>query len=72
MPIDVVKVRLQMQGADGTRQFTGMFDAFLKTARREGIPSLWKGLSPALVRQVRRQMILCHVLPLPSSNVLFV
>lgn len=52
MPIDVVKVRLQMQGADGTRQYQGMIDAGVKTARREGITALWKGLPPALVRQV--------------------
>eukprot|EP00730_Choanoeca_flexa_P009719 TRINITY_DN12981_c0_g1_i1.p1 TRINITY_DN12981_c0_g1~~TRINITY_DN12981_c0_g1_i1.p1 ORF type:complete len:297 (+),score=33.16 TRINITY_DN12981_c0_g1_i1:138-1028(+) len=51
MPIDVVKVRLQMQGADGTRQFNGMLDAGLQTARKEGLGALWKGLPPALVRQ---------------------
>jgi len=33
MPIDVVKVRLQMQGADGTKQFKGVFDAGIKTAQ---------------------------------------
>lgn len=52
MPIDVVKVRLQMQGADGTRQYKGLVDATLKTAQKEGLPALWKGLAPALVRQV--------------------
>eukprot|EP00055_Hartaetosiga_balthica_P008778 m.33711 g.33711 ORF g.33711 m.33711 type:complete len:305 (-) comp6468_c1_seq1:164-1078(-) len=51
MPIDVVKVRLQMQGADGTTQYSGMFNAGIKTARKEGISALWKGLPPALVRQ---------------------
>lgn len=51
MPIDVVKVRLQMQGADGTKQFKGILDAAVKTAQREGIGALWKGLPPALVRQ---------------------
>lgn len=53
MPIDVVKVRLQMQGADGTRQYKGLIDAGIKTARNEGVAALWKGLAPALVRQVR-------------------
>ena len=52
MPIDVVKVRLQMQGADGTRQYRGIVDACVKTARNEGALALWKGLPPALVRQV--------------------
>jgi hypothetical protein len=42
-----------MQGADGTKQFTGMLDAGLQTARKEGVAALWKGLPPALVRQVR-------------------
>jgi hypothetical protein len=51
MPIDVVKVRLQMQGADGTKQFNGMLDAAIKTVRGEGVGALWKGLPPALVRQ---------------------
>eukprot|EP00043_Microstomoeca_roanoka_P006969 m.67602 g.67602 ORF g.67602 m.67602 type:complete len:299 (-) comp13639_c0_seq2:98-994(-) len=51
MPIDVVKVRLQVEGSDGTRQYKGMMDAAVKTARREGITALWKGLQPALVRQ---------------------
>lgn len=52
MPIDVVKVRLQMQGADGTRQYSGILDAGAKTVKNEGIKGLWKGLPPALVRQV--------------------
>lgn len=51
MPIDVVKVRMQMQGADGTTQFRGFFDALIKTGRNEGPAALWKGLPPALVRQ---------------------
>lgn len=51
MPIDVVKVRLQMQGADGTRQYKGILDAAVVTARKEGLGALWKGLPPALVRQ---------------------
>ena len=55
MPIDVVKVRLQMQGADGTRQYKGILDAAVVTARKEGLGALWKGLPPALVRQVRRR-----------------
>eukprot|EP01147_Barroeca_monosierra_P003008 gene3008-8189_t len=51
MPIDVVKVRLQMQGADGTQHYSGVFDAAQKTARREGLSALWKGIKPALLRQ---------------------
>lgn len=58
MPIDVVKVRLQMQGADGTRQYSGIFDAAVQTARKEGVGALWKGLPPAIVRQVQRRRAL--------------
>ncbi|EDQ88172.1 uncharacterized protein MONBRDRAFT_9512 [Monosiga brevicollis MX1] len=66
MPIDVVKVRMQMQGADGTRQFNGLLDAGLKTAQKEGIGALWKGLPPALVRQVKQQLIK-HELIVPGT-----
>ena len=52
MPIDVVKVRLQYQGADGVKVYRGLADAFISTARNEGMSALYKGLSPALVRQV--------------------
>jgi len=33
-------------------RFTGTFDAFVKIARNEGIPSFWKGLSPLLLMSV--------------------
>jgi len=59
LPTDVVKVRLQVQQAAGgssastaTPQFSGVGDCLLKTARQEGPLALWKGLTPALVRQV--------------------
>jgi hypothetical protein len=54
MPIDVVKVRLQYQGADGVKLYRGLTDAFTKTLKAEGPAALYKGLSPALVRQVMR------------------
>ena len=32
--------------------YTGMVDCLVRTAEREGLGALWKGLTPALVRQV--------------------
>ena len=31
MPLDVLRVRLQMAGADGTKLYSGLFDAAKKT-----------------------------------------
>lgn len=50
LPTDVVKVRLQVQS--GSAQYNGLADCLLQTARTEGVQALWKGLTPALVRQV--------------------
>mmetsp|Transcript_70432 Transcript_70432/g.228997 ORF Transcript_70432/g.228997 Transcript_70432/m.228997 type:complete len:293 (-) Transcript_70432:35-913(-) len=53
LPTDVVKVRLQVQqsGTSGPR-YDGFSDCFRQIARSEGPTALWKGLTPALVRQV--------------------
>eukprot|EP00050_Salpingoeca_kvevrii_P020023 m.93348 g.93348 ORF g.93348 m.93348 type:complete len:300 (-) comp8681_c0_seq3:103-1002(-) len=51
LPVDVVKTRLQMQGADGSRQYRSIADAFATTHRQEGIRAFYKGLKPALLRQ---------------------
>ena len=32
--------------------YAGMVDCMVRTAEREGFAALWKGLAPALVRQV--------------------
>jgi hypothetical protein len=54
LPMDVVKVRMQVQNAStgGMPRFSGFTDCFMTTAKEEGIVALWKGLAPALVRQV--------------------
>lgn len=56
LPTDVVKVRLQVQqtagGAGGAPRYSGFVDCLRQTARSEGPLALWKGLTPALVRQV--------------------
>eukprot|EP00434_Breviolum_minutum_P016937 symbB.v1.2.014941.t1/scaffold1102.1/size137770/7 len=57
LPTDVVKVRLQVQSGSAP-QYKGFADCLLQTARTEagqlipGVQALWKGLTPALVRQV--------------------
>ena len=51
-PLDLVKTRLQISGqGGGAKEYTGTFDAFAKIVRREGLRSLYKGLSAALLRQ---------------------
>merc|ERR1711998_534061 len=51
LPMDTVKVRLQVQGQAAGQQYTGLVDAFGKILRSEGVAGLMKGLSPALLRQ---------------------
>eukprot|EP01052_Picozoa_sp_SAG31_P049100 SAG31_NODE_10593_length_1120_cov_1.161606_2_plen_81_part_00 len=54
LPIDIAKVRLQTQTAraDGTMAYTGMLQGMTTIARKEGAAALWKGIEPALMRQV--------------------
>ncbi|CAE7311450.1 SLC25A30 [Symbiodinium sp. CCMP2592] len=53
LPTDVAKVRLQLQSSsDGELRYHGMMDCIVKVAKVEGLRALWKGLVPALVRQV--------------------
>lgn len=53
LPTDVAKTRLQVQKtAQGKLHYTGLLDCFAKVKKTEGIRGLWKGLIPALVRQV--------------------
>jgi len=53
-PIDVAKVRLQMQG-EGTRaagNLRGVSHALATIASREGLSGLYRGLSASLVREL--------------------
>lgn len=50
MPVDVVKTRLQMDGATG-KSYNGGVDCARKMVQAEGPGALFKGLPPALVRQ---------------------
>lgn len=42
-PTDVVKIRMQAQGAIGHHSYTKVFQAYSEIARKEGIRGLWKG-----------------------------
>ena len=42
-PTDVVKIRMQAQGASGNIAYSGVFNAYSNIARTEGIRGLWKG-----------------------------
>ena len=68
MPIDTAKVRLQTQGqvitapaglavagtpgVGAAPRYRNMFDCVSQIARHEGVGGLFKGLAPALIRQV--------------------
>lgn len=51
VPIDLSKVRLQVQ-AGSTPKYSGLLDCMRRTAAEEGVASLWKGITPALLRQL--------------------
>ncbi|EFN59406.1 hypothetical protein CHLNCDRAFT_48478 [Chlorella variabilis] len=53
IPMDTVKVRLQVQGASGApAKYKGTLGTLAKVAREEGVASLYKGLVPGLHRQI--------------------
>lgn len=54
LPIDISKVRLQTQKPlpDGSMKYRNMFQGIFRIASEEGAPALWKGITPALVRQI--------------------
>ncbi len=54
LPIDITKIRLQLQGElerNAVRKYKGMLHALYLIAKEEGPRSLYKGGSPALLRQ---------------------
>ena len=44
-PTDVVKIRLQAQGATGHKHYSGSLHAYSNITKTEGIRGLWKGMS---------------------------
>ncbi|ETV72595.1 hypothetical protein H257_12354 [Aphanomyces astaci] len=57
LPFDVVKVRLQTQGAS-TPHYNGLMDCFARTVQQEGVRSLWKGALPALSSAIVENSVL--------------
>lgn len=51
IPVDVVKTRLQMDGAGVKQAYTGTVNCAMSLVRSEGGTALFKGLPPALLRQ---------------------
>nr|ACG46400.1 mitochondrial carnitine/acylcarnitine carrier-like protein [Zea mays] len=49
-PLDVVKSRLQAQGAASAPRYRGVVDCFQRSVREEGLPVLWRGLGTAVAR----------------------
>ena len=55
LPVDVAKVRLQLQGkaeVGARRRYIGLLQTLYRVRSEEGAAALWRGLTPALVRQV--------------------
>ena len=52
LPLDTAKTILQLQGSVGhPTQYRGTADCLYTVARQEGVGRLYRGLSPAVVRQ---------------------
>ncbi|MCO5572682.1 hypothetical protein L7F22_026440, partial [Adiantum nelumboides] len=50
-PLDVVKSRLQAQGAPGiSNKYKGIIDCFRRSVKEEGFRVLWRGLGTAVAR----------------------
>ena len=50
-PVDLVKSRIQMDGAEGApRVYRNSWDCFMKAWREGGVNLLYRGLTPTLVR----------------------
>lgn len=51
IPLDSAKTRVQnMKVVNGVPEYTGIVDALSKTARRDGVVSLWRGVTPYFLR----------------------
>lgn len=56
LPFEVVKTRLQTQGA--VKSYNGVFHGFQRIAAEEGVVSLWKGAVPALSSSIIENSVL--------------
>ncbi|XP_034473810.1 mitochondrial 2-oxodicarboxylate carrier [Drosophila innubila] len=60
LPLDVVKTRLQLQTnavVKGQSHYRGVFDAFAKIYRQEGITAFWRGIIPPLLIDTPRRAV---------------
>mmetsp|Transcript_24039 Transcript_24039/g.33613 ORF Transcript_24039/g.33613 Transcript_24039/m.33613 type:complete len:290 (+) Transcript_24039:60-929(+) len=51
MPLDVIKVRMQVQGQKGTVAYKTFLETLGTVIRSDGVFALWTGTGPALLRQ---------------------
>jgi solute carrier family 25 carnitine/acylcarnitine transporter 20/29 len=54
-PMELVKLRLQIQGSTGSHikpKYSGAIDCAVKTYRRQGIRGLYRGTAATLIRDV--------------------
>ncbi|SPR00615.1 unnamed protein product (mitochondrion) [Plasmodiophora brassicae] len=51
-PLDLVKIRLQIQDGAGPRLYTGILQTMREVTRSEGVAALWKGNTSALLMVV--------------------
>lgn len=49
-PLDVIKLRLQLQSNGAEFHYRGTFSGLAQIAREEGLTQLFKGMSPAIAR----------------------
>lgn len=56
LPFEVIKVRLQTQGA--VKTYNGVLHGFSKVAAEEGVRALWKGAVPALSSAIIENSVL--------------
>lgn len=51
-PLDLVKNRMQLQGAGGAKkEYANTFDALTKILKNEGVTGIYKGLGAGFLRQ---------------------
>lgn len=49
-PLDIIKLRLQLQSNGANFQYRGTFSGLAQIAREEGFARLFRGISPAIAR----------------------
>mmetsp|Transcript_14203 Transcript_14203/g.18598 ORF Transcript_14203/g.18598 Transcript_14203/m.18598 type:complete len:310 (+) Transcript_14203:188-1117(+) len=54
-PFEVLKTRLQGQDKTGQQKYTGTVQTALRIINKEGLFSLWNGLTPTIIRQSMNQ-----------------